>query len=101
MTAASIRSWVQKAIRQTLAFLAGKDLRNNRIGVQHNAVEGVWRIEPKPPARTKRVLLSWLTITGTPVFFVSVASKGFNKSVSLLFATLVRRCISVAAKGLS
>jgi hypothetical protein len=46
MTAASIRSWVQKAIQQTLAFLAGKDLMNNRIGVQHDAVEGVWRISP-------------------------------------------------------
>jgi hypothetical protein len=36
----------------------------------------------------------------TPVFFVSVASKGFSHSVSLLFATLAGRCISVAGKGL-
>jgi len=34
------------------------------------------------------------------VFFVSVASKGFNKGVSLLFATLAGRSISVAAKEL-
>jgi hypothetical protein len=34
------------------------------------------------------------------VFFVSVASKGFSKTVSLLFATLARGSISVAAKGL-
>ena len=34
-----------------------------------------------------------------PVVFVSVASKGLTHSVSLLFATLVRRPISVAAKG--
>src|SRR5260370_41528174 len=34
-----------------------------------------------------------------PWFCVSVASKGFSKSVSLLFATLAGRCISVAAKG--
>jgi hypothetical protein len=37
---------------------------------------------------------------GTPRFFVSVASKGFTKPVSLLFATLAGRSISVAAKGL-
>jgi hypothetical protein len=45
---------------------------------------------------------SWLTITGTPapVFFVSVASKGLSQAVSLLFATLARRPINVAAKGL-
>jgi hypothetical protein len=34
------------------------------------------------------------------VFFVSVASKGFGQTVSLLFAPLARRSISVAAKGL-
>jgi hypothetical protein len=41
---------------------------------------------------------------GTPVFFVSVASKWFSKgfrwAVSLLFATLAERSISVAVKGL-
>ncbi len=36
----------------------------------------------------------------TPRFFISVASKGLGQSVSLLFATLARRSISVAAKGL-
>ena len=35
-----------------------------------------------------------------PGFFVSVASKGFSLLVSLLFATLAGRFISVAAKGL-
>jgi hypothetical protein len=35
-----------------------------------------------------------------PVFFVSVASKGFSRIVSLLFATLAGVFISVAAKGL-
>jgi hypothetical protein len=35
-----------------------------------------------------------------PRFFVSVASKGFRDMVSLLFATLAGRAISVAAKGL-
>ena len=35
----------------------------------------------------------------TPVFFVSVASKGLSPAVSLLFATLAGRSISVAAKG--
>jgi hypothetical protein len=34
------------------------------------------------------------------VFFVSVASKEFSCAVSLLFATLAGRFISVAAKGL-
>ena len=35
-----------------------------------------------------------------PWFFVSVASKGLSLAVSLLFATLAGRSISVAAKGL-
>jgi hypothetical protein len=35
-----------------------------------------------------------------PVFFVSVASKGFSQAVSFLFATLAGRSISVAAKRL-
>jgi hypothetical protein len=34
------------------------------------------------------------------VVFVSVASKEFSQAVSLLFATLAGRSISVAAKGL-
>jgi hypothetical protein len=33
------------------------------------------------------------------VVFVSVASKGFSQAVSLLFATLAGRSISVAVKG--
>src|SRR5882724_5278360 len=42
---------------------------------------------------------SWLTITPpTPLFFVSVASKGLSPGVSLLFATLAREFVSVAAK---
>ena len=36
----------------------------------------------------------------SPRYFVSVASKGLNSTVSLLFAALARRFISVAAKGL-
>jgi len=36
----------------------------------------------------------------SPVFFVSVASKGVSRAVSLLFATVARGSISVAAKGL-
>src|SRR5216684_2671176 len=35
-----------------------------------------------------------------PLFFVSVASKGLSQAVSLLFATLARRRVSVAVKGL-
>ena len=35
------------------------------------------------------------------MFFVSVASTGFNLGVSLLFAALTRETISVAAKGLT
>src|SRR6266852_4307733 len=35
-----------------------------------------------------------------PWFFVSVASKGLSLAVSLLFATLAWKPISVAAKGL-
>jgi hypothetical protein len=35
------------------------------------------------------------------MFFVSVASKGFSFAVSLLFATLAGKPISVAAKGLT
>jgi hypothetical protein len=33
------------------------------------------------------------------MFFVSVAFKGFSQAVSLLFATLAGRSVSVAAKG--
>jgi hypothetical protein len=46
--------------------------------------------------------VSWLTIidAALPVFFVSVASKGFNGDVSLLFATLAGRFANVALKGL-
>ena|SRR5437868_6505674 len=36
--------------------------------------------------------------TPHPWFFVSVASKGFSFSVSLVFATLARQSISVASK---
>ena len=36
----------------------------------------------------------------TPVFFVSVASKRVSTAVSLLFATVTGKFISVAAKGL-
>jgi hypothetical protein len=36
-----------------------------------------------------------------PLFFVSVASKGFSFGVSHLFATLAGRFISVAAKGVT
>ena len=36
-----------------------------------------------------------------PLFFVSVASKGLSHTVSLLFATLAGRSISVAAEGLT
>jgi len=35
-----------------------------------------------------------------PLFFVSVAFKGLSQAVSLLFATLAGRSISVASKGL-
>jgi len=39
---------------------------------------------------------------GTPTpFFVSVAAKELASAVSLLFTTLARRFISVAAKGLT
>jgi len=44
----------------------------------------------------------WLAITPpSPLFFVSVASKGLTPTVSLLFATLTGEFISVAAKGLT
>jgi hypothetical protein len=36
----------------------------------------------------------------SPVFFVSVAFKGFSLAVSLLFATFAGRCISAADKEL-
>jgi hypothetical protein len=34
-----------------------------------------------------------------PLFFVSVASKGLSLGISLLFATLAGRSVSVADKG--
>ena len=36
----------------------------------------------------------------SPLFFVIVASKGLSQAVSLLFATLAGRSISVAVEGL-
>jgi hypothetical protein len=36
-----------------------------------------------------------------PLFFVSVASKGFRPSVSRLFAILAEKCISVAFKAVT
>jgi hypothetical protein len=36
-----------------------------------------------------------------PMFFVSIASKGLRLAVSLLFATLAGRSISIAGKGLT
>jgi hypothetical protein len=42
-------------------------------------------------------LESWRPL---PVFSVSVASKGFSPTVSLLFATFTREGISVASKEL-
>jgi hypothetical protein len=36
-----------------------------------------------------------------PLFFVSVAAKELSEAVSLLFATLAGRFVSVAAKGLN
>jgi hypothetical protein len=50
------------------------------------------------PSALLRASQNWKN-TSTPRFFVSVASKGFSSAVSLLFATLARRSISVAAKG--
>jgi len=38
---------------------------------------------------------------GAPLFFVSVASKGLSHTVSLLFATLAGKSISVATKELT
>jgi hypothetical protein len=48
----------------------------------------------------ERKILGLKDLTPTPLFFVSVASKGVSFAVSLLFATLAGRAISVAAKGL-
>jgi hypothetical protein len=39
--------------------------------------------------------------TPHPLFFVSVATKGFSLFVSLLFAILMRSSISIASKGFS
>ena len=51
------------------------------------------------------VLAEWVVyhlgpLSPSPLFFVSVAYKGLSQAVSLLFATLARGSISVAAKGL-
>jgi hypothetical protein len=66
-------------------------LRNTELGRGY----GRWQtVEPRAERRT-------FVLRGLPPqFFVSVASKGFNWSVSLLFAALAGRCISVAGKEL-
>jgi len=51
--------------------------------------------------RTGKEVRPGRTIAPPPrLFFVSVASKELNHAVSLLFATLAGRSISVAVKGL-
>ncbi len=56
---------------------------------------------------TSHLLGFWLALlvnnnrTPSPLFFVSVASKGLSPTVSLLFATLAGKTINVAAKGLT
>src|SRR5260370_19565426 len=61
------------------------------------------RTQGSKDARTESLLGFLFSVSPpypTPVFFVSVASKGLSQAVSLLFATLARRPISVASKGL-
>jgi hypothetical protein len=56
--------------------------------IENKVVAGIWWLGEK------RIY------TPTPMFFVSVASKGVSFSVSLLFATLAKRSICVAVKEL-
>jgi hypothetical protein len=56
---------------------------------------GTWKSVRKMGGRLE------MLVKPHPLFFVSVASKGFSPTVSLLFATLVEGTISVAAKGLT
>jgi hypothetical protein len=51
-------------------------------------------------ASRRRTLFVEKLVNHTPLFFVSVASKGLSQPISLLFATLAGGSISVAAKGL-
>jgi len=70
-----------------------------------------WKVDPAPWAsrgvakgiRHQTHGEFWLNLASppTPGIFVSVASKGFSPTVSLLFATLAGKAISVAAKGLT
>src|SRR5713226_6637252 len=55
------------------------------------------RTSERPIVKARRMLVNH----NIPLFFVSVASKGLSPTVSLLFATLAGRFISVAGKGLT
>ena len=62
----------------------------------------VGKVDPRSRWSLRTVILVGFLVNHngdpTPLFFVSVASKGLRKTVSLLFATLARRPVSVAAK---
>jgi hypothetical protein len=55
--------------------------------------------ESRGKRRVKKFGEEEMHATPTPMFFVNVASKRVSHSASLLFATLARGSISVAAKG--
>jgi len=59
MVADRIWRWVQRAILRRPVFWQEKDLRNSRIGVQHGAVEGVWRLVHTPVAFTPAGRGAW------------------------------------------
>src|SRR5260370_35594456 len=56
------------------------------------------RTSERPNVKFRRMLVNH--DTPSPLFSVSVASKGLRPAVSLLFATLAGQSISVAAKGI-
>jgi hypothetical protein len=75
-----------------------------RVANKEVAGYGTWKSVRKTGGRDRRTgpgLRKGIWFEGrAPPFFVSVASKGLSLAVSLLFATLAGRFISVAPKGL-
>ena len=74
----------------------------DRCGIEHEIVALILMgIRVRVRKRRKQVKGAQGDKRGRgPRFFVSVASKEFSQAVSLLFATLAERSISVAANGL-
>jgi hypothetical protein len=103
----AVLSWELAGVMEHQIVAFGGEGGNTMEGDSRFVIRGsTWLGQVDPRSRWSletAILITFLVNHNrdpSPVFFVSVASKGLNRTVSLLFATLARRPISVAAKGL-